>query len=235
MMPVGHCSARELECCRHLKRCIPVAGALLVCCATSANAEVTIAVHMASHIALMNFVAPIVALAALRLLPSQLRLVLCRGGMLLSATASQIALIWAVHTPTLLAFAISSASFHLVLQGLLLIVALWFWGSIFAQPFHHFWRSLLGLLLTGKLFCLLGALLVFAPRALYPFHSHGAHSSLLAGSAAIEDQQLAGLLMLLACPLSYLLAGVVISSRALRALDGYDHTVELPATFGRQG
>jgi putative membrane protein len=72
------------------------------------------------------------------------------------------------------------------------------------------------LLVTGKLFCLLGALLVFAPRSLYLLQNgHEAHF----GPITIEDQQLAGLLMLLACPLSYLLAGVVIASRAIFALD----------------
>jgi putative membrane protein len=58
----------------------------------------------------------------------------------------------------------------------------------------------LALLLTGKLTCLLAVLLVFAPRALYPH-------------AALADQQFAGLLMLAACPLSYLGAALVITLR----------------------
>ena len=42
-----------------------------------------------------------------------------------------------------------------------------------------------------------GALLIFAPRTLYHL--------------ALDDQQLAGLLMITVCPLSYLVAAVVLA------------------------
>ena len=85
--------------------------------------------------------------------------------------------------------------------------ALWFWLAAFAQVGAHRWRALVALLISGKLFCLLGVLLVFAPRPLY------LHATLQEGHAALADQQLAGLLMVVACPLSYVLAGVVIATR----------------------
>jgi putative membrane protein len=67
-------------------------------------------------------------------------------------------------------------------------------------------------LLTGKLSCLLGALLIFAPRILYTSgHQHSAMANL-------TDQQLAGLLMIIACPLSYVTAGVVLAAQMMADL-----------------
>lgn len=207
---------------------IPAAILLSLSCVTPANAGDALAAHMSIHIALMNFLAPLIALAAIASSPLTLRPLLSRSGTLLSATITQIVAIWTAHTPTFLAFASSHAWSHAALQGALLLTALWFWGAAFSQPPRHFWRALLGLAFTGKLFCLLGALLVFAPRPLYSLHPHGSHSA--GASIGIEDQQLAGILMLLACPLSYLLAGIVISSRSLKALERADGSRSLPAT-----
>lgn len=67
----------------------------------------------------------------------------------------------------------------------------------------------MALLLTGKLACLLGALLIFAPRELYRLH----------GLPSLEDQQLAGLLMITACPLSYVVAGVAMAAQAIGDLE----------------
>ena len=55
---------------------------------------------------------------------------------------------------------------------------------------------------------MLGALLVFAPRPIYSSGHHGFD---------LADQQLAGLLMLAACPLSYVLAAIVIAVETLLA------------------
>jgi putative membrane protein len=61
-----------------------------------------------------------------------------------------------------------------------------------------------------RLFCLLGAIFVFAPRPLFAHH----------GGVSLEDQQLAGLLMIVACPLTYVVAGTVIAARWVLALEG---------------
>ena len=81
------------------------------------------------------------------------------------------------------------------------------------------WRGLLALILTAKLFCLLGVLLVFAPRFLYPGLSLP-HAAGHVMAASLADQQLAGLLMLVVCPASYLAAGVVIAARWVFETDG---------------
>jgi putative membrane protein len=62
---------------------------------------------------------------------------------------------------------------------------------------------------------LLGALFTFSPRLVYAAGMSGAHHSQI----GLADQQLAGLMMIVACPLTYVLAAVVIASRWLFALE----------------
>lgn len=88
------------------------------------------------------------------------------------------------------------------MHGSLFLAALAFWVLLLDMMERSGWQAILGLLLTGKLACLLGALLIFAARPLY-------------SDAALADQQLAGLLMITACPLSYIAAGVVIAARLI--------------------
>jgi cytochrome c oxidase assembly factor CtaG len=53
-------------------------------------------------------------------------------------------------------------------------------------------------------------------------HAHwGLHN--VPAAPSLADQQLAGLLMIAACPLSYLLAGLVIASRMIKELGRLDH------------
>src|SRR5690606_17066756 len=90
---------------------------------------------------------------------------------------------------------------------------LWFWAAILSLTGAGRWRGLLALLLTSKIFCLLGVLFVFAPRLIYPGTGH--HGL----AVSLEDQHLAGLLMLVVCPASYLTAGVVMAARWLFEID----------------
>jgi putative membrane protein len=168
---------------------------------------------MGVHILLMNLVAPIVALAA----AGDLRLIRWRGAsMLAAATVAQLAMLWSLHSPIVLAAAASSAPAEFIIQALLLATALWFWLAVLAQRGTERWRALLALLLTGKLFCLLAALLVFAPRHLYPAIGAAGHTP--AHVRDLTDQQLAGLLMIVVCPLTYVAAAVVIAARWLREM-----------------
>ena len=161
--------------------------------------------HMAGHILLMNVAAPAAALLISRQIWRQIRI----PGGVAAPTAIQIAILWAWHTPAALGAAHTGGV--AILAGLsLFAVALWFWCAILAQRGAQSWRAILALLVTGKLFCLLGALTVFAPRILYPHLSHSP-----AAADGLNDQQLAGLIMLAACPLTYVLAGVVAAARFL--------------------
>jgi putative membrane protein len=75
---------------------------------------------------------------------------------------------------------------------------------------------LFALLVSGKLFCLLAVLLVFAPRFFYGAHGTHSHGGMPVDQLA--DQHLAGLLMLVVCPLSYVAAAVAIAAQWLREL-----------------
>lgn len=92
----------------------------------------------------------------------------------------------------------------------LFAAALWFWWSIAAAAGQ--WQAIFALLLTGKLVCLLGALLIFAPRVLC------APASGQGFDLTLADQQLAGLLMVSGCSLSYVLAAVITAGQMMDAL-----------------
>jgi putative membrane protein len=155
--------------------------------------------HMGFHIVAMNIAAPLLAAPLARCVQRSS----ARG--LWLAALGQVGLLWAAHLP-----AIQNAAMHgpaqVALHGILLLAALLFWLAVLALPSDRRWHALAALLLTGKLVCLLAALLVFAPRTLYGGHH----------AASVDDQQLAALLMITACPLSYLVAAVVIASALVR-------------------
>jgi len=189
---------------------------LLGAIALSAAPLDALARHMATHLLLMNAVAPLVALAV------RASARMSTSGppptrMLVAASVVQLALLWGWHAPPALALAVRMPAVHVMMQVSCLAAALWFWLAILADRSAMRWRALFALLITGKLFCLLGALLVFAPRLLYgDIAAHGLHVA--DHNAALADQHLAGLLMLAVCPLSYVLAGVVIAARWLHDL-----------------
>jgi len=163
----------------------------------------SLAAHMAVHIVLMNAIAPAIALAFRR---QAVRLRLDRRGGV--AMVAQLALIWGWHSPPVMSAAMHSGLLHLAMQASLFAVALWFWGAVVAFAGDARWRAIVILLVTGKVFCLLGILFVFAPRPL--FASIG---------VTLEDQHLAGLLMVVACPATYVAAGVVIAARWLLSME----------------
>jgi putative membrane protein len=161
--------------------------------------------HMAAHIAAMNVIAPLCAIAtvatARRAIGSEA---------FWAATALQIVALWAWHLPMAQHFSSHGLAGPLLMHGSLSLAALAFWTSLLRLHGRQRWHGVLGLLVTGKFSCLLAALLVFAPRPLYaPSH----HTSL-----SLEDQQLAGLLMIAACPLSYVVAGIVMTVQLIRDL-----------------
>ena len=160
---------------------------------------------MALHIVLMNLAAPLLVAAVLRHLPR------ARPAQLAGFTLLQLGLIWFWHSPPVLP---GHGDGHWIMQASLMASALLFWWSVLSLRQADQWRSIVALLVTSKLFCLLGVLLSFSPRHLYGMSGGGAD--------ALADQQLAGLLMIIACPATYLLAGVILAARWLGALEGDD-------------
>ncbi|MBA3447538.1 MAG: cytochrome c oxidase assembly protein [Pseudaminobacter sp.] len=172
--------------------------------------------HMLVHILLMNAVAPLAALALTRVLSDES---LAWRRFLFPAMILQLAVLWGWHAPPALDAIMRSDQLHLVMQASVFLCALWFWSAVFFIKDDGRWRAILALLLTSKLFCLLGVLLVFAPRALYPAPGSGQAHVLNQGVGALDDQQLAGLLMLVACPATYVIAGIVIAARWFGAIE----------------
>lgn len=164
--------------------------------------------HMFTHILLMNVLAPFAAAFAVpRLRPGE-----TNGSYFWMAAFSQIALLWAAHIPAVQDWTLNAPASNLLVHGVLFLAALWFWSALLTLEHRRAWHGLLGLALTAKLVCLLAVLLVFAPRALYGYmHRHGVE--LLPEYNTLDDQQLAGLMMIVACPASYLTAAILLAVR----------------------
>ncbi|GHA36105.1 cytochrome c oxidase assembly protein [Devosia pacifica] len=169
-----------------------------------------LSMHMIQHIVLMNVAVP----ALLLLLKPQPKREIWRSWPW--ATTAQLVLLWGWHSPPALSAASQSGLLMLGMHISLIAAAAWFWLAMFTMPATGKWRSILALLITGKLFCLLGALMVFSPRTLFGGMAHAGHSM---GASSLADQQLAGLIMLIACPLTYVAIGIVISARWFLALE----------------
>jgi putative membrane protein len=168
-----------------------------------------VANHMALHIASMNIVAPLAAVAVRaywrgsRIAPAQLWL----------AALAQMIVLWGAHVPTIHHLSHASLIAGVLMQSTLFLAALFFWLAIF-DALTARWNAIAALLVSGKLACLLGALLIFAPRPLFGSMQHG-EGQVLLGAMALDDQHLAGLFMVTACPLSYVLAAIVLTTRAV--------------------
>lgn len=155
------------------------------------------AAHMAAHIIIMNVVAPMLALAFSRCAP-----LIAPGGLWILTTMQLFTLV-AWHAVPL------HHNGHAVgwmWPAMLIIVSTAFWLAIFNRISR--WHAVAALLLTGKLVCLGAALLIFSPTVLAP-----------SGAPAFDlaDQQLAGLLMVTACPLSYITCALVSVAQVLNS------------------
>lgn len=170
-----------------------------------------LAQHMVTHIVIMNFVVP----AILMMMPR--RRLDWAWRFWPHATTAQLVLLWGWHTPPVLDAAMASSVLMASMHISLTLAAACFWAAVISMPETGRWRSIFALLVTGKLFCLLGVLLVFAPRTLYG--SMAGHASMSAPLAPLADQQLAGLIMVVACPITYVLAGVWVAARWFLALE----------------
>lgn len=160
-----------------------------------------LSLHMSVHILAMNVAGPL--LAALLIARSQPAAL--RPAWLWAAALVQLAALWGAHVPWVHGATAASHVLQAGMHGLLLLASLLFWIRVLALSNAARWHAIAALLLSGKIVCFLAVLLVFAPRALYGDHLH------TPGIPALADQQFAGLLMIAACPLSYLLAAVIIT------------------------
>ena len=202
-----------------IRKGLPVAGVTLVYFAILAALPLgPRAAHMASHILLMNALAPALASAIIASLGDRAP-GFAAARVLVAGTILQLALLWTWHAPNLWGLALRAPLVHLLMQASLLASSLTFWLAILSEKGVFRWRGVVALLVTGKFSCLLGVLLLFAPRLLYA-DSHVGHGHVVSdGDELLADQRLAGLLMLIACPFCYVLAGIAIAARWLQEIE----------------
>ena len=167
--------------------------------------------HMLMHIALMNIAAPFAGMCAAEICQRSFR-----AGQLALFSFLQIILLWGWHAPVAMQIAHDTDVGMMAMHISLYAAAVLFWSAVFGTGREARWMSIFAVLVTGKLFCLLAVLIALAPRVIYP-NAHAAHVGQPDSVAvhALADQQLAGMIMIVACPLTYVLAGVVIASRWL--------------------
>lgn len=167
---------------------------------------------MAMHIVIMNVAAPVFAIALVHVPRS----VTVRPFLLWVSAGLQglFLLLW--HLPSFHAAAMGSVLIESTMTALLVFSASYFWLLVLRAGVIAPWQAMLVLMITGKVACLVGGILLFAPRNLYAATLHGMHPF---GMLGLEDQQLAGLLMISVCPLSYVIAGVVIAAQMLLRLE----------------
>jgi putative membrane protein len=186
----------------------PFAGALLALFLAlfwplAPLAHDNLAAHMAQHMLLIGVAAPLIA-ASRPVLPFlKGRGALARPVLALARPASAFVLhgaaIWLGHAPAALEWSLDSHAVHAAQHLAFVATAALFWWSLLARGRRGAGESALWTLATLIHTGLLGALLTFAPRPLYP-------------SYGFEDQQLAGLVMWIPGGLCYLAAGLAFAS-----------------------
>lgn len=120
------------------------------------------------------------------------------------------AILWAWHWPAAYDLALSNVAVYWAMQLSLLGSAVLFWRAVLSPASRP---------MPGALFvvggymqmALLGALLTFAPDALYAIHQV---APLAFGLSPLADQQLGGLIMWVPAGLPYAVAGALIVRRA---------------------
>lgn len=169
-------------------------------CALSSGLFSARSVH---HLLLVTAAAPLLAHAGLRL----------KGVPLSGALVLHVLLFWGWHLPVAYEAALSSYAVYWLMQLTLLGSALAFWGALYDEEAGV--PALTATAIMVGQMGLLGALLTFAPEALYGPHLA---TTGLYGLTPLEDQQLAGLLMWVASlPLAVLAALPAVRRHLLRA------------------
>jgi len=162
------------------------------------------------HVLLFAVAAPLVALAFRDVVR---RKPLGHMGLFV-AFAVQMAMIWVWHAPGPYAAALANTAIYWLMQLTLLGSALAFWRAVFSADTNRL-ISIAMVLCTMVHMALLGAIITFAPQALYEPH---AATTLSWGLRQLEDQQLGGLIMWVPAAVPYLIASIVLSLPLLRPL-----------------
>ena len=131
-------------------------------------------------------------------------------GTLAAWTAVHALTFWFWHAPAAYAAAMSSDAVFWIMQVTITGTAVAWWSKVARARAPSAATSLLATMVAMGA---LGALIAFAPRALYAPHWITTHAW---GLAPLEDQQIAGIVMWAPASLIYLLAALAILYRSLR-------------------
>lgn len=197
--------------------------------------EQSLMAHMIQHELLMVIAAPLVAIslplvATLWAMPSAMRRTtidavstpgVARLWRLLTSPASVFILyavaLWVWHLPALYDAALEHEPVHVVQHLCFFGTATLFWWGIVHGRYGRvgYGAAVVYLFATAVHSGVLGALLTFSPFVWYQRYvaSHHSHSS------AIEDQQLAGLLMWIPAGITFVAAGLILFAAWLRESD----------------
>jgi putative membrane protein len=204
--------------------------------------------HMAQHgllagVAppLLLFSRPALALAWGLIPPPQVKPLASSVWRALSATARLFAapalatllhgiVLWIWHAPMLFGAAVAYDWVHALQHLSFFVTAIFFWRSLLgAEGAHRIAIATLAAFVTFMHTGLLGGLITMAPAPLYP--SYFGRTDLW-GMTALEDQQLAGLLMWVPLGVPYAVAGLWLASRLITR-EPDTTTPPLPTTVAR--
>jgi putative membrane protein len=139
--------------------------------------------------------------------------VLARPG---PAMLLQAAVMWGWHLPVAMELALRNEPVHYLMHASFLVAGLLFWTALLRslrEPTHGAGAGVVAIVGTMIHMGLLSALLTFATTPLYPYYLDRAPAL---GLTALEDQQLAGLIMWVPSALPYLVGGLVLAAVWLR-------------------
>ncbi len=136
------------------------------------------------------------------------------GTVLVAATAMHSGLMWFWHHPATITSTLLDDRLQLLMHASFVLSGLWFWSAMLrlASAGEGLGAGMVALVAMMMQMGLLGALLTFSSRVLYPVCSERAP---LLGLEPLADQQLAGLIMWVPAGLPYLLGGLWLMQRWL--------------------
>ena len=208
----------------------PAAGVTLALLAVAppmhAVADASVAAHMIQHLVLILGAAPLLALghplrATIEIIPSRFWKRIAQVArrtqigvrhaalVAVSACVAHFVVVWAWHIPWLYDRAIASPALHAFEHLSLIITAYAFWSAVLGRRALGPGGAIVVLFMAAGQGTVLGALLTLAERPWYRAH---VTAGLLESLSALEDQQLAGLIMWIPSGLVY--AGVALSMLA---------------------
>jgi putative membrane protein len=163
--------------------------------------------RMAHHIVLMAIAAPLLVLA----LPERLRAARHSGLAVSALSVVHAVLVWLWHAPWPYSAALASPPVFWLMELSLTASAVLFWRAI-ASPRTPLGAAVMSLIFTVLHMGLLGALITFAPSPVYAPHLL---TTAAWGLTALEDQQLAGLVLWVVGAVPYVAAGALLAGLRL--------------------